>query len=180
MEHLGMMGWTLDSGIYFFYFLDPCLLATLWNKEQIFRIWTQAATGLAVSHMNRLFYSPQTRHDGGLHSHSASFYSFVRTLILTCRLCYLCEGTYWFQCICYDYITFMDYMRLNVCFMKVQSIVVSLPTDTSAWSVSCWRAIWRPWGHLANSGSISLYNSWPSCSNLLNALDRPEYGFHVL
>ena len=35
----------------------------------------------------------------------------------------------------------MDYMRLKVCFMKEQSVVVSLPTDIpAAWSVSCWRA----------------------------------------
>ena len=30
-------------------------------------------------------------------------------------MCYLCEGTHWFQCIAYDHTVYMDYIDLAVC-----------------------------------------------------------------
>ena len=57
----------LDTGL-LFYILGPCL----YHIHEIFRIWTQEATGYTVSRLSRLFHTLQTMRGGGLHSRSAS------------------------------------------------------------------------------------------------------------
>ena len=47
--------------------------------HKIERIWTRGAIGWTVSRLNILFHAPQTRRLGGLHSQSASCWSYIRT-----------------------------------------------------------------------------------------------------
>ena len=48
--------------------------------HEIFRIWTQGATGYTVSQLNRLFHILKTRRGGGLRSQDASCHRYVNIL----------------------------------------------------------------------------------------------------
>ena len=75
-KNSGMIGLIPWTQVFFFYFLDPCLLVTSRNNgwmdiHEIVRIWTQEAIGYIVSRLSRLFHALQTRRGGGLRSRSA-------------------------------------------------------------------------------------------------------------